>query len=50
MKISSKLQGSTISNAFIDLRDINRCQDNEMKRQLQYVALSRTSKNAVVYQ
>lgn len=45
-----KSQGSTISNAFIDLRDINRCQDNEMKRQLQYVALSRTSKNAVVYQ
>jgi exodeoxyribonuclease-5 len=47
---SHKLQGSSYENIFVDLRNINTCSDDVIKRQLQYVALSRTRHNAYVLQ
>jgi len=47
---SHKLQGSTYENIFVDLRNINTCSDEVVKRQLQYVALSRTRHDAYVLQ
>ena len=47
---SHKLQGSSYENIFVDLRNINTCSDEVVKRQLQYVALSRTRHDAYVLQ
>ena len=47
---SHKLQGSTYEDIFVDLRNINTCSDEVVKRQLQYVALSRTRRNAYILQ
>ena len=47
---SHKLQGSTYDTIFVDLRNINTCSDEVVKRQLQYVALSRTRTDAYVLQ
>jgi hypothetical protein len=40
-----KAQGSTIKNAFIDINDINKMEDNIMKQHLLYTAVTRTSDN-----
>lgn len=45
-----KLQGSSINNIFIDMYDVNSCLNKNAKRQLQYVAVSRCKKNAVIFQ
>ena len=47
---SHKLQGSTYEDIFVDLRNINTCSDEIVKRQLQYVALSRTRHDAYILQ
>lgn len=44
------LQGITVDTVYVDIRDINRCKDDEVRQQLQYVALSRTRTKAVLYQ
>lgn len=43
-------QGSSINNTFIDMRSIGMCRDELEKRQLQYVALSRTRNNVNILQ
>ena len=43
-----KAQGSSIDNVFVDIKDINKCNDNNTKRQMQYVGLSRT-KNKIFF-
>lgn len=43
-----KSQGSSYDEIFVDWRNINGCRDEEFKRQLQYVAMSRTRTNAYV--
>ena len=43
-----KSQGSTYDNVIIDMENISSCFDKEQKRQLQYVALSRTSSNIYI--
>ena len=40
-----KSQGSNYDEIFIDWRNIKSCRDEEFKRQLQYVAMSRTRSN-----
>jgi exodeoxyribonuclease-5 len=45
-----KAQGSTYDSVFVDIRNINSCRDEAVRRQLQYVALSRTKKNVLIYQ
>jgi hypothetical protein len=45
-----KLQGSSIENIFIDMKNIHRCRNLEELRQLQYVAVSRSSRNAYILQ
>lgn len=45
-----KSQGSTLNNVYVDMYDILKCKDEETLRQLQYVALSRTKKNAYIFQ
>lgn len=45
-----KSQGSTFNNVLVDIKNINSCSDEAVRRQLQYVALSRTSQNALIYQ
>jgi ATP-dependent exoDNAse (exonuclease V) alpha subunit len=45
-----KSQGSTFDSVFVDIRNINSCNDEAVRRQLQYVALSRTKKNVLIYQ
>lgn len=45
-----KLQGSTLNNIYIDMKDINKCKDDETRRQLQYVSLSRAKHNVYIYQ
>lgn len=45
-----KSQGSTFGEVFVDMRNINLCKDEDERRQLQYVALSRTKKDAYVLQ
>lgn len=47
---SHKAQGSTYDNVLVDIKNINSCSDEAVRRQLQYVALSRTRKNALIYQ
>lgn len=44
-----KSQGSGYTNVFIDMDDIALARDNEMFRQHEYVALSRTKKDAYIY-
>lgn len=43
-------QGSTIDNVFVDMKDIKKCTNAEQLRQLQYVSISRSRKNAYVLQ
>ena len=43
-------QGSSYNEVFVDMRNINSCRDENVRRQLQYVSLSRTRHNAVVFQ
>ena len=43
-------QGSSYNNVLVDIRNINTCKDEQVKRQLQYVALSRTRNNVLIYQ
>lgn len=43
-----KSQGSTYNNIFIDWRNLKMCNDSLVRRQLQYVAMSRTRKDAYV--
>lgn len=45
-----KLQGSSLDNIFVDMKNIKKCSDDLVRRQLQYVALSRTRKDAYVLQ
>ena len=45
-----KLQGSSLDCIFVDMRNIKTCKDDLVRRQLQYVALSRTRKDAYVLQ
>lgn len=45
-----KLQGSSLDCIFVDMRNIRTCKDDLVRRQLQYVALSRTRKDAYVLQ
>jgi exodeoxyribonuclease-5 len=45
-----RLQGSTYNNIFVDMRNIKTCKDDLVRRQLQYVALSRTRGNAYILQ
>lgn len=47
---SHKSQGSSYNNVLVDIRNINSCKDESVTRQLQYVALSRTRKDALIYQ
>lgn len=45
-----KSQGSSFGEVFVDMRNINLCRDKDERRQLQYVALSRTRKDAYLLQ
>ena len=45
-----KSQGSSYDNIFVDIKNIKTCKDDLVRRQLQYVALSRTRKDAFVLQ
>ena len=45
-----KAQGSSIENVFIDIKDINKCKDDNTKRQMQYVGLSRTKNKIFLLQ
>lgn len=45
-----KLQGSSYNSIFVDMKNINTCVDDLVRRQLQYVALSRTYKDAFILQ
>ena len=45
-----KSQGSTFDSVFVDMRNINSCRDEAVRRQLQYVALSRTKQDALIFQ
>lgn len=44
-----KSQGSGYTNVFVDMNDMALARDNEMFRQHEYVALSRTRKDAYIY-
>ena len=43
-----KLQGSSVENICIDLPNIKECKDKLVRRQLEYVAFSRTRHNAFI--
>lgn len=43
-------QGSSINNVYVDMKDVSKCRDSIEHRQLQYVALSRTRKDAYILQ
>lgn len=45
-----KSQGSSFGEVFVDMRNINLCRDKDERRQLQYVALSRTRKDVHLLQ
>jgi len=45
-----RMQGSSYNEVFVDIRNINSCMDEAVRRQLQYVALSRTRHNAFIFQ
>lgn len=42
------MQGSTVDNICIDLPNLLECKDRLVRRQLEYVAFSRTRHNAFV--
>lgn len=44
-----KIQGSSLTNIFIDMDNIMKCRNEEELRQIQYVALSRTRNDAFLY-
>lgn len=44
------MQGSSYGEVFVDMKNINLCKDEDERRQLQYVALSRTRKDAHLLQ
>jgi ATP-dependent exoDNAse (exonuclease V) alpha subunit len=44
-----KIQGSSLDTIFIDMDNIMKCKNEEELRQMQYVALSRTRKDAYLY-
>lgn len=45
-----KSQGSSYGEVFVDMKNINLCKDEDERRQLQYVALSRTRKDVHLLQ
>lgn len=45
-----KSQGSSYDNVFVDMRNIKTCKDSLVRRQLQYVAMSRTRGDVFVLQ
>lgn len=45
-----KSQGSSLDTVFVDIKNINTCRNIDERRQLQYVALSRTRSNAYILQ
>lgn len=45
-----KSQGSSINDVYVDMRSISSCRDENERRQLQYVALSRTKNNVNILQ
>lgn len=45
-----KSQGSTYDDVFIDMKDLNSCPNQGLRRELQYVALSRARNNAYLIQ
>lgn len=45
-----KSQGSSIDTVFVDIKNINTCRNLDERRQLQYVALSRTKSDVYVLQ
>lgn len=45
-----KSQGSSLDTAFVDIKNINTCRNIDERRQLQYVALSRTKSDAYLLQ
>ena len=45
-----KSQGSTYDNVFVDIKNIKRCISEKERRQLQYVALSRTKHDVFILQ
>ncbi len=47
---SHKSQGSSFDDVLVDIRNINSCTNEDVRRQLQYVALSRTRQNVLIYQ
>lgn len=47
---SHRAQGSSYDNVFIDMKDISICRNLEERRQLQYVASSRTRKDLFILQ
>ena len=47
---SHKSQGSSYNNIFVDIKDINKCIDDVERRQMQYVAISRTFNDVYIYQ
>ena len=45
-----KSQGSSYDNIFVDMKNIRTCKDDLVRRQLQYVALSRTRSDVYILQ
>lgn len=45
-----KSQGSTYNNVFVDIHNFKKCVDPKERRQLQYVALSRTKHDIIIFQ
>lgn len=45
-----KSQGSSLTECFVDMQNINSCYDYMTRRQLKYVALSRTRTNCYIFQ
>ena len=45
-----KSQGSTFDSVYVDIRNINSCKDEAVRRQLQYVALSRSKQDVLIFQ
>ena len=47
---SHRAQGSGYQNVMVDMKDISICRNPEERRQLQYVAISRTKKDLYILQ
>ena len=45
-----KIQGSSLNEVFVDMKDVLTCRNLDVLRQMQYVALSRTKNNAYILQ